>query len=163
MFTFPPLAPRRVKFDLGPQRGAMNVPAFSIFSAVSELFVTAGVLYVVWANWNRRRFPGPLFLAVALFEGLVNVLYMANRASRASSGAESISTAMKIFFAVHGMLSLLAYIAFVILGVLAFQEQKADRWFFRERVLLTAVFVVAWVVSVGSGEVLFALRYLRPS
>ena len=28
---------------------------------------------------------------------------------------------------------------------------------------LTAVFVVVWVVSVGSGEVIFALRYLRPS
>ena len=143
--------------------GAMKIPPFSIFSAVSELFVTAGVLYVVWVNWNRRRFPGLLFLGLALFEALVNVLYMANRAASASTGSEPMSTAMKIGFAAHGMLSLLAYIAFVILGALAFQEQKTERWFFREHVAVTMVFLVVWVVSVGSGEVIFALRYLRPS
>ena len=64
----------------------MNAPPFSIFSAVSELFVTAGVLFVIRRNWTRRPFPFALFLGVALFEGLVNVLYMANRASEASAG-----------------------------------------------------------------------------
>lgn len=141
----------------------MNIPPFSLFSAVSELFVTAGVLYLVWANWNRRTFPGVLFLGVALFEALVNVLYMANRAAQASTGAETISSGLKLFYAGHGILSLLAYIVFVILGVFAFQEQKAGRWFFRERPALTAVFLVVWVVSIVSGEVLFALRYLRPA
>ncbi len=141
----------------------MKIPPLSLFSAVSELFVTAGVLYVVWANWNRRRFPGVVFLALALFEALVNVLYMASRAANASSGTEVVSTGLKIFFACHGILSLLAYIGFVILGVFAFQEQKVDRWFFRERPFLTGLFLVVWVVSIGSGEVIFALRYLRPS
>jgi hypothetical protein len=141
----------------------MSVPAFSVFSAVSELFVTAGVLYVVWANWNRRLFRGLLFLGLALFEALVNVLYMANRAASASTGSVPISTGMKIFFAAHGMLSLLAYVAFVILGALAFQEQKAGRWFFREHRVLTATFLVIWMVSITSGEAIFILRYLRPS
>ena len=141
----------------------MGVPSFSVFSAVSELFVTAGVLYVVWANWNRKRFPGPLLLALALFEALVNVLYMASRAASASTGHDPISGAMKVFYAAHGMLSLLAYVAFVILGVFAFQEQRAGRWFFRERPALTWVFLAVWVISIGSGEVIFALRYLRPA
>lgn len=141
----------------------MSIPAFSVFSAVSELFVTAGVLYVVWANWNRRLFRGLLFLGLALFEALVNVLYMANRSASASTGSEPISTGMKIFYASHGMLSLLAYVAFVILGALAFQEQKAGRWFFREHRVLTAIFLVIWMVSITSGEAIFVLRYLRPS
>jgi hypothetical protein len=141
----------------------MNIPGFSVFSAVSELFVTAGVLYVLWANWNRRWFPGLLFLGLALFEALVNVLYMANRAASASTGSAPISSGMKIFFAAHGMLSLLAYVAFVILGALAFQEQKAGRWFFREHRVLTGTFLVIWMVSITSGEAIFVLRYLRPS
>lgn len=141
----------------------MNIPPFSLFSAISELLVTAGVLYVVWANWNRRLFPGLLFLAVALFEALVNVLYMANRASAAAAGHEAISSGMKLFYAGHGILSLLAYIAFVILGVLAFQEQKSGRWFFREHPAITWVFLVVWVVSIASGEAIFVLRYLRPA
>jgi len=139
----------------------MHIPAFSLFSAVSELLVTAGVLYVVRRNWTRRTFPFAVFLAVALFEGLVNVLYMARRASEASAAAApALSTGMKIAFASHGLLSLLAYLVFVVLGVFAHQEQQRQRWFFRKRPALTWTFLAAWTVSIVSGEVIFALRYL---
>lgn len=140
----------------------MHIPPFSIFSAVSELFVTAGVLFVVRRNWTRRPFPFALFLVVSLFEALVNVMYMANRSAAASApnATEVLSTGMKIAFAAHGLLSLVAYLVFVVLGVLAYQEQKAGRWFFRDRPALTWTFLVLWTVSIGSGEALFVLRYL---
>ena len=146
----------------------MHIPAFSLFSAISELFVTAGVLFVVRRNWTRRTFPFALFIGVALFEGLINVMYMAKRAADASgtavateAAAHALSAVMKIGFAVHGLLSLLAYLVFVVLGVFAHQEQQQDppRWFFRERPALTWTFLALWVISIGSGEVLFALRY----
>ena len=89
----------------------MSIPAFSIFSAVSELVVTAGVAVVVHRNWNRRKFPLALFLAVALFEALVNVAYMANRTARAASGADPVSSGMRLAFALHGMVSLLAHLS----------------------------------------------------
>src|SRR5688500_7843546 len=110
----------------------MTIPGFSIFSALSELLVTAGVFVVVRRNWTRREFPLSLFLIVSLFEALVNVMYMANRAAAAAAGHDPVSQGMKIFFAVHGLLSLLAYIAFVILGILAYQEQRRGRYFFAE-------------------------------
>src|SRR6185295_17375420 len=100
-------------------------------------------------------------LVVALFDALVNVLYMANRAAQAAAGPHAaLSTGMKIFFAAHGMLSLLAYLVFVLLGVFAYQEQRVGRYFFRERPVLTWTFLVVWTVSIVSGEVIFALRYL---
>ena len=143
---------------------AMHIPAFSLFSAISELFVTAGVFYVVRRNWTRRPFPFALFLVVSLFEAMVNVMYMANRSAAASASApgsrEALSTGMKIAFAAHGLLSLVAYLVFVVLGTLAYQEFKAGRWFFRDRAALTWGFLVLWTISIGSGEVLFALRYL---
>ena len=138
----------------------MNIPTFSIFSAVTELFVTAGVLTIVWRNWNRLRFPFGLFLGLVLFEALVNVLYMANRASRAATGADEIATGMRVFFAAHGILSLLAFIAFIVLGVLAYQDQRRQQWFFREFPAITWTFVTVWIVSIVSGEVIFVLRYL---
>ena len=140
----------------------MHIPPFSIFSAVSELFVTAGVLFVVRRNWTQRPFPFALFLAVSLFEALVNVMYMASRsaAATAPNATEALSTGMKIAYAGHGLLSLVAYLIFVVLGVLAYQEQKAGRWFFRDRPALTWSFLVLWVVSIGSGETIFALHYL---
>jgi hypothetical protein len=136
------------------------IPPFSLFSAVSELFVTAGVLYMVWRNWTRRAFPLPLFLAVVLFEAFVNVMYMAMRAAQASTGVHPIAPGMRVFFAVHGMVSLLAFLAFVVLGVFAYQDQKSGRFFFRDHPRLTWIFLVVWIVSVTSGEVIFALRYL---
>jgi hypothetical protein len=141
----------------------MHIPAFSIFSAVSELFVTAGVLYVILRNWNQQRFAFPIFLAVLLFEAFVNVLYMSQRASAAASGAEShaMSGTMRLFFALHGMVSLLAFIVFVVLGVFAHQDQKKGRFFFREHPVITWTFLIVWILSVGSGETIFALRYLR--
>ena len=139
----------------------MRIPPFSIFSAVSELFVTAGVVYVIYRNWTKRSFPLGLFLSVAVFEAFVNVLYMATKAARAAAGTEAIGTGMKIAFASHGLLSLLAYLVFVVLGVIAWQEQRESRYFFRERRGITWAFGVAWAISVISGEVMFALRYLR--
>jgi hypothetical protein len=140
----------------------MHIPPFSIFSAVSELFVTAGVFFVIRRNWTKRTFPFALFLTVALFEALVNVMYMANRSAAAASpgSAETLSTAMKIGYAAHGLLSLIAYLVFVVLGTLAYQEQRAGRWFFRDHATLTWVFLVVWTISIGSGETIFILRYL---
>ena len=140
----------------------MHIRAFSLFSAISELFVTAGVFYVIRRNWTRKPFPFALFLTVSLFEALVNLMYMANRSAAATApGAkEVLSTGMKIAYASHGLLSLIAYLVFVVLGVLAYQEQKAGRWFFPERAALTWSFLALWVVSIGSGEVIFTLRYL---
>jgi len=140
----------------------MHIPPFSIFSAISELFVTAGVLYVIRRNWTRQAFPFALFLTVSLFEALVNVMYMANRSAAATApGAkEVLSTGMKIAYAGHGLLSLLVYLAFVVLGTLAYQESKSGRWFFRDRPVLTWTFLVLWFISVGSGETIFALHYL---
>ncbi len=140
----------------------MHAPAFSVFSAISELFVTAGVLYIIRRNWTRRTFSLAIFLTVALFEALVNVMYMARRSAEAATGAQAIAPGLRVFFALHGMLSLLAYLVFVILGVLAYQEQRAGRFWFRDRPAATWTFLTAWMISVISGEVLFAVRYLLP-
>jgi len=138
----------------------VNVPAFSVFSAVSELVVTAGVLIVVRRNWTRRKFPFALFLAVALFEALVNVAYMAGRTARAASGADVVSPGLRLAFALHGMISLLAYLWFVVLGVIASVRQQAEKFWFREHPAHTLAFVVVWMISVLSGEAMFVMRYL---
>jgi hypothetical protein len=74
-----------------------------------------------------------------------------------------VAPSLRIYFALHGMLSLLAYLVFVILGVLAYQDQKEGRYWFRERPAVTWTFLAVWIISIGSGEVLFVIRYLLPS
>jgi len=138
----------------------MRVPPFSLFSAISELVVTAGVLWVVSRNWKGRTFPLGLFLGIALFEALVNVMYMATRTAHAASGAEPIAPGMRLAFALHGMLSLGAYLWFVVLGVIAWVNQQGGRFWFREHRMHTVCFLVVWAISVLSGETIFVFRYL---
>ncbi len=141
----------------------MTIPPFSLFGAVSELFVTAGVIYVIRRNWTRRPFPLAAFIVVALFEAFVNVMYMATKAAKLSGGAvgaDAVPPTMRLLYAGHGMLSLLAYLIFVILGVLAYQDQKQGRYFFPERPALTWSFAILWAVSIVSGETIFVTRYL---
>jgi FtsH-binding integral membrane protein len=67
---------------------------------------------------------------------------------------------MKIFFAGHGLISLVAYLVFVVLGIFAYQEQKDGRFFFRDRPALTWAFLAVWTVSIVSGEAIFLMRYV---
>lgn len=138
------------------------MPGFSLFSALSEVLVTVGVLWIVRRNWMRRPFALGAFLALVLFEALVNVLYMASRASQAAANRGSaLSPAMRAFYAGHGVLSLLAYLVFVVLGVVAWQQQRRGRFLFRLHPAWTGTFVAVWLVSVLSGEGIFLARYVR--
>ena len=136
------------------------MPAFSLFSALSEVLVTAAVLIIIRRNWTGRRFALWAFLAVAIFEAFVNVLYMASRTSQAAGASVALSPGMRAFYAGHGVLSLLAYLLFVMLGVFAWQEQRGGRFFFRQHPAVTWWFLALWMVSVLTGEGIFVARYL---
>ncbi|MEO5616741.1 MAG: hypothetical protein ABIS67_03140, partial [Candidatus Eisenbacteria bacterium] len=60
----------------------------------------------------------------------------------------------------HGMLSLLAYLWFVVLGVIASVNQQAGKFWFRDHPVHTVAFLLAWTISIVSGETIFVTRYL---
>ena len=136
-----------------------SVPAFSIFSATSEIFVTIAVLYAVISNLRGRALPYKLLGAVLVFELVVNIMYMTGRAAEADKSTE-LSTSMKIMFAGHGMLSLLMFIGLAILYMLAVKDIKEGQaaWFSRHPTG-SWIFVFFWMVSVISGEAIFLWRY----
>lgn len=129
---------------------------FSTFTAVSELFVTAAVFYVVYSNWQRRPFPAKLAFGVAAFEFLVNMLYMIFRMQQGP--APQHGQGMIALYAIHGSLSLLIFIAYVSLICLAYFDSKKGKFYFREHPVQTAIFIVLWLLSVGSGEVIYFLN-----
>ena len=138
----------------------MNIPPFSLFSAISELFVTAGVLYAVIKAVRGGEFAKWLLGGVLLFELCVNIVYMTGRASEADRSVE-LSTGMKIFFAAHGTLSLLMFLALGItyLWSLYGMSKEGDNWY-KSHPRGTWTLVFFWMVSVISGELIFVTRYL---
>jgi hypothetical protein len=138
----------------------MDIPTFSIFSAVSEVFVTIGVLYAMIATLRGKKFPKAMMGLVLIFELCVNVVYMAGRASHADESTE-LSTAAKLFFAGHGILSLLMFLAIAVVYLLALADESNGRenWFRRNRTA-SYVLIFFWMVSVLSGEAIFFMQYI---
>lgn len=137
----------------------MDAPTFSTFSAISELFVTAGVIYVILRNYQGKGLAIGLAFAIIVFEFSVNMSYMITRLQAESSSGEATGP-MALFAAGHGLLSLIVFIALVVLVLLAYQAFKRGRHFFQERPATTFTFLFFWMVSLISGEALYVTRYL---
>ncbi|MCB0332877.1 MAG: hypothetical protein KDD55_05210 [Bdellovibrionales bacterium] len=143
----------------------MNIPSFSTFSAIAELFVTAAVLFIVSQNYKGKGFSGKLALTVILFEFSVNMLYMIHRLNQATSETtkEVTSGFMVAVMAIHGSLSLLVFIMLAILCSLAFLDFKKGKYFFQSHKKVTFIFLGLWLLSVISGEVLYYWRWISES
>ncbi len=137
----------------------MNIPTFSWFSAVSELFVTAIVLYAIIGNIRGKPFRWKLLGLALLFELTVNVMYMIQRAAVADTDS-NLAGGLKLMFALHGILSLVMFVALLLLYLIATFEHKAGHatWFQRHPVGAWT-FVAFWLLAVGSGEAAFIWRY----
>lgn len=137
-----------------------TIPPFSIFSAISEVFVTIAVLYAIITNLKGRPFNWKLLGGVLAFELTVNVVYMAGRAAAADKSTE-LSTQMKLFFAGHGILSLLMFLSLCVVYLLSVVDlaNERDSWFVRHRTLSWTM-IVFWMISVTTGEAIFVMRYL---
>ncbi|MBX7145351.1 MAG: hypothetical protein K1X79_12940 [Oligoflexia bacterium] len=135
--------------------------SFSTFSAIAEIFVTAAVLYVVYSSYSRKPFPTVLAFGTAIFEFCVNMFYMISRMGQVGEHP-TLSTPMIILAALHGSLSLVVFIAYVTLALLAYMDARKGKFYFAEHRIVTVIFLVFWMTSVISGEVLYVLRFGTP-
>jgi hypothetical protein len=135
------------------------IPAYSMFSATSELLVTAAVFYVLWRAYARDDFRKGLLVAVLAFEALVNISYMAYRIAvpAAAGGLPGWLTATA---ALHGILSLAMFLALLFFAAMAWRDDARGENFFREHKGATWAFAALWTVSIVSGEFLFVATYL---
>ena len=133
-----------------------NPYAFSTFAAISELIVTALVLYVIISNLRGGPFRAGLLFATLTFEVFVNVAYMINRSLVvATNHPNPLAHWVGLLGAFHGMLSLVMLIGLIVISILAYQASKRGVSFFQQHRGLTYTFIVLWLISIGSGELLY--------
>lgn len=135
------------------------IPAYSIFSASSELLVTAAVFYVLWRAYARNDFRKGLLAVVLSFEALVNISYMAYRAVVPAAG-EALPGWLTATAALHGILSLAMFLALLFFAAMAWRDDARGENFFRDHKGTTWAFVGLWTLSIVSGEFLFVATYL---
>jgi hypothetical protein len=134
------------------------IPAYSIFSAGSELLVTAAVFYVLWRAYARDDFRRGLLVVVLSFEALVNISYMAYRAVVPAAGG--LPGWLQATAALHGILSLAMFLALLFFAAMAWRDDARGENFFRDHKGTTWAFAALWTVSIVSGEFLFVATYL---
>jgi len=131
---------------------------FSTFSAVSELIVTAIVLYVIVSNLRGGPLRWKLLFGTLAFEVFVNVTYMVHRSVVITANhPDPLGDWVGILGAFHGVLSLIMLVGLLIMSGLAYRTARRGESYFRNRRGLTHTFVALWVISVGSGELLYVL------
>ncbi len=129
--------------------------SFSTFTAIAELFVTTGVLFVVYKNFRGHGFNSKLALGIVLFEFFVNMLYMISRMDHHSAAEHP--TWFIVLAAAHGSLSLIVFILFAVYAALAHADFKKGRFFFKDHPVQTMIFITLWMISVISGEIMYFL------
>jgi len=129
---------------------------FSTFSAASELVVTALVLFVIITSLRGGPFHTRVLFGTLAFEISVNVAYMIHRTVVITThGSNPLAHWIGILGALHGVLSLVMLLGLIGLSVVAYRASKQGRSFFREHRGLTYAFIVLWLISIGSGEVIY--------
>ncbi len=129
---------------------------FSTITALSELAVTAIVLYVIFDNLKGNALRWKLLSITLAYEVFVNVFYMVYRAVVVvENHPEPLSSWVTLLGAFHGILSLVMLIGLIVMAFFAYQASKKGIPYFRNHKELTYLFVGLWAISIASGELLY--------
>ena len=129
---------------------------FSTFAAISELIVTAIVLYVIIGNMRGQPLRWKLLFGTLTYELLVNITYMVERTIVvATNHPDPLGEWVTLLGAFHGILSLFMFIGLIIISVLAFRASRQNIAYFQKRPILTSAILVLWMLSIISGEILY--------
>ncbi len=140
-----------------------NIPLYSIFTAITEIFVTIIVLYTIISNMRGKKLKWKLLFIAIVFESLVNVSYMVYRLfGFAAERIEITSKLLRSLVGFHGVLSFIMLTLLIILSYVAYKESKNDKNFFQEHKLISIIFITLWLISIISGYIFFVLFYIVP-
>lgn len=138
-----------------------GVPAYSIFGAVSSVLVTAAILFVFYRALTGHRFLAGLYNATVAFEGVFLVSYMAYDAVVHPAAANpDLPTWMLVVSGVHGLLSLVVFVALVYVAVAAHRRGRFGRNYLRDHAGLTWALGVLAILSLLSGELIFVYLHV---
>lgn len=135
-------------------------PFWSTFTLVTELIVTAGVLYSIKKGYQTGQLPGKILGASLLYEVIVNISYMAHQAAE-KAGEKVAHSGLYIGLAIfHGVFSLLMFVGLLVFMLIAMRSYKKGNNFFKNHKIVTGVFLVFWLTALFSGIAFYIASYI---
>jgi len=136
----------------------VHPPLFSTLTLIAELFIFGAILYVFFKGYEGQVFPFGLAYFTIAYEVIFNIGYMVYR-SVGLKQASALSENLKKLGMVHGILSLIVFIALVIFLVLAIKNYEKGINYFKVHSSLTFLLLAFWVISLSSGIFLYIKTY----
>lgn len=136
-----------------------DIPAFSAFTAVTELFVTVAIFYVGYRAIVDDVFETKILVGALAYEILFNITYMTSRLFTHGHTTHHPDWLVGLL-AGHGVLSLIMFIGLLALSWAAWQSHREGGNLLAQRMALTTTFAVLWTISIVSGEAIFLLEYV---
>lgn len=137
----------------------MDSTIFSTAVLITELLVTASVLYIFYSGYKHNIFHTKLAFVTLAYEILFNINYMAHRVP-AQENAAKYSTTYLIIAAFHGIFSLLMFVALIVFIIFAWRGYKKQINYFLIHKNITKVFIACWMLAIFSGIIFYVISYL---
>ncbi len=92
----------------------MHAPVYSTITLFAELIISSIIYYTLYQGYRRNRFPVKLAGFTLLYEVLFNISYMVSQVPQHAKAARVEPSFVVGLAIVHGVLSLIMFIALVV-------------------------------------------------
>ena len=137
----------------------MHAPFVSTITLIMELFIGFLIFLIIFQGWKNNCFSKKLTFFTIGYEIIFNVGYMIYRSISVPSTAH-LSSAMKIFAMMHGILSIIMLFVVVAFFLRAMREYGENINSFVMHRSQTILFLFFWLVSLLSGVYIYVTLYL---
>lgn len=137
----------------------MHGPLLSTITLFTELIVSSAVYYTIFKGYKHNKFPTKIAFAALLYETVFNITYMFSRVPSHAKAAHATPLFLIILAVVHGVLSLIMFVALVLFFILAWKNYKKEKNYFLEHKKITFTFLFFWTFSIVSGILFYILEY----
>lgn len=137
----------------------MHGPFFSTLTLFTELIVSSVVYSTLYSGYRNNKFLTIPAFAALIYETIFNISYMASRVPTHVSSAEATPGYLIALAAVHGILSLVMFVALIIFFITAWRNYKKGINYFKDHKRLTILFLIFWTFSIASGITFYFLEY----
>lgn len=138
----------------------MHAPLYSTITLVAEIFISAIIYYTLYQGYAHSKFPVKLAGFALLYEMFFNISYMASQTPHHVKAARVESPFIISLAIIHGVLSLIMFLALIAFFVFAWTRYRKGVNYFQSHKVLTGVFTFFWTFSILSGILFYIVEYV---
>jgi hypothetical protein len=138
----------------------MHAPLISTITLLTEVIISTIIYFTLYQGYTQGKFPTKLAFFALIYETLFNITYMFSRVPGHTKVAKIEAPYVVGLAIIHGILSLIMFVALVIFFIAAWRNYKKEVNYFKAHKILTWTFLFFWTFSIVSGILFYFVEYV---